>query len=111
MAIRLRVVPEGLVALCAARSVAKPGDVYLDDSAHYALAEKFWRDYPEVQIQVAPEIVAAVEREETKPTPCATCGHHAESHDKFKGHCRASFRRCRCGHYIATEPTPPKETP
>jgi hypothetical protein len=45
MAIRLRVVDGVLVALCAARSVAKEGDVYLDDGMHYALAQKFARDW------------------------------------------------------------------
>ena len=45
MAIRLRVVDGQLVALCAARSVEKPGDVYLDDNAHYALSQKYWLDY------------------------------------------------------------------
>jgi len=41
-----RVGAEGrLVALCAARSIEKPGDVYLDDEQHHALAEKFRRDF------------------------------------------------------------------
>lgn len=45
MAIRLRRVNGVLVALCAARSVEKPDDVYLDDAAHHALAEKFAEDF------------------------------------------------------------------
>jgi hypothetical protein len=45
MAIRLRRVGGRLVALCAARSVEKPGDHYLDDGEHYALAQKFSRDW------------------------------------------------------------------
>ena len=45
MAIRIRRVDGAWVALCAARSVEKPGDVYLDDGLHYALAQKFWEDY------------------------------------------------------------------
>jgi hypothetical protein len=45
MAIRLRTVNGVLVAICAARSMAKPGDVYLDDTTHYALAQKFRHDY------------------------------------------------------------------
>lgn len=45
MSIRLRRVNGILIALCAARSVEKPGDVYLDDNAHHALAEKFARDW------------------------------------------------------------------
>lgn len=66
MAIRLRATPDvGLVALCAARSVAQPGDVYLDDGAHMALARKFWLDYPACGIAVEAEVVAATEREES----------------------------------------------
>lgn len=45
MAIRLRTVNGILVAICAARSVEKPGDVYLDDAQHHALAEKFMEDF------------------------------------------------------------------
>lgn len=52
MAIRLRTVDGIRVALCAAESDSMPGDVYLDDADHYALAAKFARDrdlepYPE----------------------------------------------------------------
>lgn len=65
MSIRLRQVPGvGLVALCAARSVAKEGDVYLDDAAHMALARKFWQDYPACGIEAEPDVVAATERGE-----------------------------------------------
>lgn len=45
MSIRIRVVDGVMVALCAARSVEKPGDVYLDDAHHHALAEKFREDF------------------------------------------------------------------
>lgn len=45
MAIRLRTTNGWLVALCAARSVEKPGDVYLDDAQHSALADKFAEDF------------------------------------------------------------------
>ncbi len=45
MSIRIRSVGEIVVAICAARSVAKPGDVYLDDAAHHALSTKFWDDF------------------------------------------------------------------
>lgn len=44
MSIRLRRVDGQLVALCAARSVEKPGDIYIDDEVHYALAQKFALD-------------------------------------------------------------------
>jgi hypothetical protein len=45
MSIRLRTVNGVRVAVCAARSVEKPGDLYLDDADHHALAEKFTRDF------------------------------------------------------------------
>lgn len=46
MAIRLRHVEGvGLIAICAARSVEKPGDIYLDDGAHHALSVKFGDDF------------------------------------------------------------------
>lgn len=66
MSIRLRSVNGVLVALCAARSVPKPGDVYLDDGQHYALAQKFWRDYEgEAPPECRPVIKAIVEAEES----------------------------------------------
>ena len=33
------------MALCAARSIEKDGDIYLDDTAHHALADKFMEDF------------------------------------------------------------------
>ncbi len=45
MSIRIRVVDGVMVALCAARSVEKPGDLYLGDAEHHALAEKFMEDF------------------------------------------------------------------
>lgn len=65
MAIRLRQVEGQLIAVCAARSVAKPGDVYLDDAQHMALARKFWLDYPRSGVAVEPEITAFTDREES----------------------------------------------
>jgi hypothetical protein len=47
MAIRLREIDGCMVALCAAKSVPKDGDVYLDDTAHYALMNKFALDFNE----------------------------------------------------------------
>lgn len=44
MAIRLRTVSGLRVALCAAETDAMPGDVYIDDGDHYALAAKFCLD-------------------------------------------------------------------
>ena len=45
MAIRLRKVEGVLVALCAVEVDPMPGDVYLDDNVHQALAVKFARDW------------------------------------------------------------------
>ncbi len=68
MSIRLRKVNGILIAFCAARSVEKPGDIYLDDNAHHALAEKFARDfYSEGSIVRVPDSreAALAEREES----------------------------------------------
>lgn len=54
MAIRLRNVNGVLVAVCAARSIEKPGDVYLDDAQHHALAEKFAADFQSEGYNTAP---------------------------------------------------------
>ena len=45
MAIRLRTVDGVRVALCAFETDPMPGDVYLHDGEHYALAAKFRRDW------------------------------------------------------------------
>lgn len=50
MAIRLRTVNGVRVAMCAAETDAEPGDVYLDDGEHYALAAKFARDWQDQTI-------------------------------------------------------------
>lgn len=44
MAIRLRSVGGIRVALCAAETDAMPGDLYLDDGNHYAIAAKYAQD-------------------------------------------------------------------
>lgn len=44
MSIRIRTVHGVRVALCAARSMPKAGDVYLDDADHHALMIKFELD-------------------------------------------------------------------
>lgn len=41
MAIRIREIEDEAVALCAAKTRAKKGDIYLDDNAHHALMVKF----------------------------------------------------------------------
>jgi hypothetical protein len=45
MSIRIRNVDGVTIAICAARSVAKEGDIYLDDAAHHALTIKFGLDF------------------------------------------------------------------
>ncbi len=44
MSIRLREINGTLIAICAARSIPKPGDRYIDDAEHYALMLKFAQD-------------------------------------------------------------------
>ena len=63
MAIRLRTVNGQRVALCAAKSTAKPGDLYLDDADHYALSQKYWRDYDEIDIVDKEDIALAAQEE------------------------------------------------
>ena len=41
MAIRMRMIAGEAVALCAAKSIPQPGDIYINDLWHYALAMKF----------------------------------------------------------------------
>jgi len=47
MAIRIRLIDNQghLVALCAAETEPKDGDIYLNDTIHQALADKFWKDW------------------------------------------------------------------
>ena len=45
MAIRLRTVDGVRVALCAVETDPVPGDIYLNDADHYALAAKFSLDW------------------------------------------------------------------
>ena len=68
MSIRIRTVDGITVALCAARSVEKRGDVYLDDNQHHALAEKFAADFQSEGYNTAPHYPdesAVREREES----------------------------------------------
>ena len=45
MAIRIRKVDGKTIALCAAKTKPKPGDLYLDDTIHHALTTKFGLDW------------------------------------------------------------------
>ena len=71
MAIRLRVVDGEMIALCAAVTEARDGDIYLGDNEHYALMCKFahewgrWKD---------PIIDILVNREEAAPVRAGSGG-------------------------------------
>jgi hypothetical protein len=69
MSIRLRMTEVGWVALCAARSVPKDGDVYLDDGHHHALSVKFSLDFQSMGFMVSShagcEEEVIMEREES----------------------------------------------
>ena len=45
MAIRIRSTGSGYIALCAAKSKALNGDIYLNDGIHTALTTKFRKDF------------------------------------------------------------------
>lgn len=45
MAIRIRKINKHTVALCAAKTEHKDGDIYLDDTIHHALSTKFGIDF------------------------------------------------------------------
>ncbi len=45
MSIRIRRIEGETVALCAAKTEAQEGDIYLDDNAHHALTTKFAIDF------------------------------------------------------------------
>lgn len=75
MAIRLRTVDGVRVALCAAETDEMPGDVYLDDGDHYAIAAKYAQDrqgetittvYPEEWAAMATQKLRDAREELTK---------------------------------------------
>ena len=45
MAIRIRKISKKTVALCAAKHKYQKGDLYLNDTIHHALNEKFYNDF------------------------------------------------------------------
>jgi hypothetical protein len=45
MAIRIRLINDHWIALCAAETKAEPGDIYLNDGIHGALSDKFRADF------------------------------------------------------------------
>lgn len=45
MAIRIRMIDGHWVALCAAETEPKLGDIYLDDTIHHVLGDKFYDDH------------------------------------------------------------------
>lgn len=67
MAIRIRNLDGELVALCAAKTKAKAGDIYLDDNVHHALTTKFGLDFESEGFMSNPpvdEILAALTLQE-----------------------------------------------
>lgn len=65
MAIRLRTVNGLRVALCAAETDPLPGDQYIDDGDHYALAAKFSRDHRGLYVEY-PEHWAAMDTQRVR---------------------------------------------
>lgn len=68
MAIRLRIVDGILIAICAAMSIEKEGDIYIDDGQHYALATKFMEDWKEDLNKLSggdPVLVKLMEQEQS----------------------------------------------
>ena len=61
MAIRLRIIDGEMIALCAAKTKAREGDIYLGDAEHYALTCKFAREWGRWN---EPHIDALTKREE-----------------------------------------------
>lgn len=67
MSIRIRTVNGVRVALCAAETDPEPGDLYLDDADHQALAAKFRQDWRgEVNDVEYPEEWAAMETQKKR---------------------------------------------
>ena len=64
MAIRIRIINGHMIAICAAKSKPKKGDIYLDDSIHHALSTKFALDWNEKWAE--PVLVKLMKREEDK---------------------------------------------
>jgi len=69
VAIRIREINGYTIALCAAETKSKKGDLYLDDSIHHALSTKFGLDWKEegfVKKSLADPILEKLMIEETK---------------------------------------------
>lgn len=67
MAIRIRKVNGLTIALCAAETDPKDGDIYLDDGLHYSLAAKFAQDWHGQTIDWKyPEYWAAMETQKVR---------------------------------------------
>jgi len=45
MAIRIRTIKGKIIALCAAETKSRKGDLYLNDGIHHALSKKFEMDF------------------------------------------------------------------
>ena len=69
MAIRSRKIKGSVIALCAAETRAKDGDLYLDDEIHHALSTKFgldWKQEGFLKNSLADPILRDLMKEEEK---------------------------------------------
>jgi len=77
MAIRIREVDGHTIAVCAAATKPKKGDLYLDDTVHHALSTKFgvdWHEEGQLDEPLADDVlVTLMKREEMKKTDSETC--------------------------------------
>ena len=86
MSIRLRTVAGLRIALCAVESDPMPGDLYLDDGDHYALAAKFRRDWRGTPNDVEyPEEWAAMDSQKVRDAEVEAAKWHAEQVDGLGG--------------------------
>ena len=56
MAVRIRQHKGHAVALCAAKTKAQKGDIYLNDDAHHALSVKFALDFESMGFMANPPV-------------------------------------------------------
>lgn len=71
MSIRIRKIEGETVAMCAAKTEAQEGDIYLDDNSHHALSTKFSVDFESEGFYSGPtdELVKELMLREEQPKP------------------------------------------
>ena len=101
MAIRVRKVDGLTIACCAAETDQEPGDLYLDDATHYALAAKFARDWRKEFISWSyPEHDAA---NATQVRRDAYGAHHLWQSEQREGRLRRVKRWLECRYAFRAE--------